>query len=227
MGIAVETISARIGHRFSDPLLLQQALTHRSSGAAHNERLEFLGDAVLDVVISEYLYARFKAASEGDLSRLRAQLVKQDTLAGIARKLALGEYLQLGRGETKTGGGGRDSILADGLEAIIGAIYLDAGLASTRACIMEWFADVVVGLRAENKYKDAKTRLQEYLQARGGELPQYDIVDISGEPHMQSFTLRCTVPGLAKPSVGVASSRRKAEQAAAAQALQLLGVSDE
>lgn len=216
-----------LGHRFNDEGLLQQALTHRSSGAKHNERLEFLGDAVLDLVISDYLYGRFETAKEGDLSRLRAQLVKQGTLAGIARKLTLMDYLRLGRGETKTGGGHRDSMLADTLEAIIGAIYLDAGLGETQACILRWFADSLIAIQAEKEYKDPKTRLQEYVQARGQGLPQYKIVDVNGEPHQQTFTLRCRVPGMSKIVQGVASSRRKAEQVAAAEALRLLGESDD
>lgn len=227
MATGLAAFGDTLGHRFGDEGLLQQALTHRSSGARHNERLEFLGDAVLDLVISEYLYARFKTANEGDLSRLRAQLVKQDTLAGIARKLTLTEHLRLGRGETKTGGGSRDSILADTLEAIIGAVYLDAGLPGVHACIMRWFAGSFVEIQAQKKYKDPKTRLQEYVQARGQDLPQYEIVNVSGEPHKQSFTLRCIVPGMSKPVQGIASSRRKAEQVAAAQVLRLLGESDD
>ncbi len=224
MATGLANFCAVLGHRFSDEGLLRQALTHRSSGAKHNERLEFLGDAVLDLVISEYLYARFRTANEGDLSRSRAQLVRQNTLASIARKLTLTQYLRLGRGETKTGGADRDSMLADTLEAIIGAIYLDAGLPDTRACVMRWFADSLTEIQAEKKeYKDPKTRLQEFVQARGQDLPQYEIVDVSGEPHKQSFTIRCSVPGLRRTVQGTASSRRKAEQLAAAQALQLLG----
>ncbi len=216
-----------LGHRFGDQELLRQALTHRSSGANHNERLEFLGDAVLDLVISEHLYARFKTANEGDLSRLRAQLVQQNTLASVARELSLADHLRLGRGEASTGGANRDSILADTLEAIIGAIYLDAGLPGARACILRWFAHSLTELPARKKYKDPKTRLQEYVQALGRGLPQYEIVDVSGEPHKQSFTIRCTVAGLSTPVQGVGLSRRKAEQLAAAQALRLLGASDD
>lgn len=216
-----------LGHRFGDEELLRQALTHRSSGANHNERLEFLGDAVLDLVISEHLCARFKTANEGDLSRLRAQLVQQNTLASVARELSLADHLRLGRGEARTGGADRDSILADALEAIIGAIYLDAGLPDARACILRWFAHSLAELQARKKYKDPKTRLQEYVQALGRGLPQYEIVDVSGEPHKQSFTIRCTVAGLSTPVQGVGLSRRKAEQFAAAQALRLLGASDD
>lgn len=226
MDISRQRLLQRLGHSFSDSKLLDLALTHRSCGNHNNERLEFLGDSVLGVVISEYLYRQFPQAKEGDLSRVRSSLVKGTSLAQIARDLQLGECLNLGGGERKSGGHRRDSILADGVEAIIGAIYLDAGLEAARSCIETWLRPRLQklgeGSDIENSGKDAKTRLQEFLQSRGVKLPNYEITEISGEAHNQQFTIACTIELLKLPVTATGSSRRKAEQQAAEKALQLL-----
>jgi ribonuclease III len=198
------------------------ALTHRSSARVNNERLEFLGDAVLGQVIAEYLYREFPGADEGQLTRLRATLVNKQTLADIARSIDLGEHIVLGEGELKSGGWRRDSILANTLEALIGAIYLDGGLAACSDQISIWFAEVLRDIDPSLNRKDAKTRLQEYLQARGSPLPTYNAEQITGPAHDQRFTIQCNVG----PQVGVVSavgtSRRNAEQKAAALMLEQL-----
>lgn len=224
MNRPLHLLRKRIGHEFANPDLLQQALTHRSHGSGHNERLEFLGDAVLGLLISEALYTRFDDASEGDLSRLRAQLVNGESLAGVAAELGLGGHLRLGPGELKSGGQHRASILADSLEAVLGAIFVDGGLAACRACVSQWFDQRLQQLSRGADYKDPKTRLQEYLQARGKDLPRYEIGIVSGESHARSFRVECLLASVGKTFTGTASSRRKAEQVAAEQALAYLGL---
>ncbi len=212
----------KLGHSFSNPELLYSALTHRSRGAAHNERLEFLGDSLLSFTIAAELYQRFPKAREGDLTRMRALLVRGETLAEIARDLQLGEYLNLGVGEKKSGGHARDSILADALEACVGAIYLDGGLEACKKCILSWFVERLESLRLKTPQKDAKTRLQEYLQARRLPLPVYKILSMEGDPHEPIFRIECSVAVLGTPFIGLANTRRKAEQAAADAALEAL-----
>jgi len=209
-------------YQFSDVTLLTLALTHRSKGSTNNERLEFLGDAILGFVVADLLYLQFDSVPEGHLSRFRASLVKKETLAELAREFSLGDFLLLGSGELKSGGFRRDSILADGMEAIIGAIYLDSGLDSARRLIEKCLAPRLAGLSAENELKDPKTRLQELLQARHFPLPVYAVVSTSGDEHNQHFEISCSVQGLPQPAFGIGSSRRKAEQDAAEQALVFL-----
>jgi len=218
-GAQTERLQDALDYRFSDISLLRLALTHRSKGSANNERLEFLGDAILGFVAADLLYTRFDAAPEGQLSRFRASLVKKETLAELAREFSLGDYLLLGSGELKSGGFQRDSILADAMEAIIGAIYLDGGLDHARRLIEGCLAPRLAGLSAESELKDPKTRLQEFLQARHAPLPVYVVRKTSGNEHNQCFEVSCEVQGLAEPVCGKGSSRRKAEQAAAEQAL--------
>ena len=200
------------------------ALTHRSFAGRNNERLEFLGDAILNFVAGEALFERFPQAREGQLSRLRARLVKGETLAVLARGFELGEYLRLGSGELKSGGFRRESILADALEALIGAIYLDAGMDVARARVLDWLTNELDGLTLVDTNKDPKTRLQEFLQSRGSELPCYEVVDIQGEPHCRTFFVQCAVDLLKEKTQGHGASRRIAEQVAAAAALVALGV---
>ena len=217
-------IATRMGHTFSDSALLQQALTHRSfSGNINNERLEFLGDSILNTIITKQLYKQFPVLREGELSRMRASLVKGVTLAKLARELCLGEYLLLGSGELKSGGRKRDSILADAIEALIGALYIDAGFASTEAFVLREFAGRLAGLDAQAVDKDAKTQLQELLQARQQSLPKYSVVGESGAAHAMHFVVACDAKLLPTATQGEGSSRREAEQNAAHAALELLG----
>lgn len=218
----LQRLLRRIGYSFDKIELLTLALTHRSCGAHNNERLEFLGDSVLNFTIGEALYRRFPQAREGQLSRLRAQLVKGETLAEIARELALGDSLILGEGELKSGGHRRESILADAVEAIIGAIYLDGGMAACRQRLLAWYQTRLDALSLDTSQKDPKTRLQEYLQARKVPLPQYTVVDVAGEAHAQAFTVQCSVALLPQPTLAQAGSRRAAEKLAASTALQQL-----
>jgi ribonuclease-3 len=203
-----------LGYRFNDVGLLQQALTHRSAPGNSNERLEFLGDAVLDIVVSEALYHSLPDAPEGDLSRLRASLVRDTSLAGIAADLGMGEQLILGSGERKTGGHRRQSILADALEALFGAVYLDSGFTTAAELIRRVFGDKLDDLPHADDLRDPKTRLQEWLQARGLTPPDYELVNVTGKAHQQRFEVRCSVPGHA-PAPGEGRSRRSAEQKAA------------
>jgi len=212
----------RLGYAFNDLGLLDQALTHRSCGARNNERLEFLGDAILDFVVAELLFQVEPDAHEGRLTRLRAHLVRRETLAAIARDLGLGEVLRLGPGERKSGGRSRDSILADAFEAVVGAIYLDAGMSPCRNVLEALFRDRAARAVQEMGLKDAKTRLQEALQGRGRALPEYTVVNLEGAPHDQSFTVACQVEGIPAPVTGFGTSRRKAEQDAAGKALEAL-----
>ena len=212
----------RLGYVFNDPGLLAQALTHRSCGSRNNERLEFLGDAVLGFVVAQLLYQSEPEAHEGRLTRLRAHLVRRETLAAIARDLNLGEVLRLGPGELKSGGRRRDSILADAFEAVVGAIYLDAGISACRAVLEGLYGERLATVVREVGLKDAKTRLQEALLGRGRALPEYTVVNLEGAPHDQSFTVACQVDGIAEPVTGFGTSRRKAEQDAASKALEVL-----
>jgi ribonuclease III len=197
--------------------LFVAALTHRSASGRNNERLEFLGDAVLNLVIAQHLYLTFPEASEGDLSRLRARVVSAEPLAEVAAAIGLGDELQLGSGELKTGGFRRQSILADALEAVCGAVFLDGGLEAAQGVIHRLFDARIAVLPAPETLKDAKTRLQEYLQSRGYALPRYTVDRIEGEAHAQTFHVTCDVPDLSRRSQGSGSSRRRAEQEAAEQ----------
>ena len=205
-----------------DAALYEAALTHRSASGRNNERLEFLGDAVLNLVAAEMLYRRFPDSSEGDLSRLRASLVSEGPLAQAAQSLALGDELRLGSGELKSGGFRRESILADALEALIGAVYLDRGLDAARALVERLAEPLVAALPAAEELKDPKTRLQERLQGRGLTLPSYTVERVSGEAHAQHFAVRCEVTALGIATDGEGSSRRRAEQDAAQRLLDLL-----
>jgi ribonuclease III len=205
----------RLGYEPRDLTLFRAALTHRSASGPNNERLEFLGDAVLNLVIAQHLYAAFPQAAEGDLSRLRAKLVSREPLAEVALTLGLGETLQLGSGELKSGGFRRQSILADALEAICGALFLDGGLAAVEPVIARLFAPRIAALPEPDALKDAKTRLQEYLQSRNLALPRYAVLNIEGEDHAQTFEVSCEVPDLGRRVQGRGSSRRRAEQEAA------------
>ena len=220
--MAVRRLAAALGYEFSRPELLLQALTHRSYGSPHNERLEFLGDSVLNCVIATLLYLRFAGLKEGELSRQRANLVRQETLAQIALTLDLGNCLRLGEGELKSGGFRRPSILADGLEAIFGAIYIDAGFAAAQATIERLYRPLLENLDPKDSGKDPKTVLQEILQGRRLALPHYALVATRGDAHAQEFEVECSVPALAIGVRGQGGSRRAAEQAAAHAAITLL-----
>lgn len=216
-----EELSRRLGYHFSDPSLLRRALTHRSRGAQNYERLEFLGDSLLSFVVAAELYERFPALTEGDLTRMRARLVNQEALAALARNLELGRFLELGGGEYKSGGFERDSILADALEAVFGAIYRDGGLEAAWSAIGVLYRPLFEGIDPQSDLKDPKTRLQEYTQKRLMITPVYTVLEVSGEPHQQRFVVQCAVPGL--PAVrGEGASRRAAEQQAAERVLQRL-----
>jgi len=214
-----------LGHEFTDRALLQQALTHRSAGSRNNERLEFLGDAVLGGVIAEDLYRRYPQAREGELSRLRSILVRRESLADIAHTLDVGQYLTLGAGERRSGGHHRDSILSDAVEALLGAIYLDSGFSACKACILALFEDKLAALSEVAFLKDAKTRLQEYLQSRQKALPEYAVASVSGQAHAQFFKVTCIISDVdVPPTSGQGGSRRHAEQQAAERMLAQLEV---
>jgi ribonuclease III len=217
-------LRAQLHYEALDLALFRAALTHRSASGPNNERLEFLGDAVLNLVIAHQLYQAFPAAAEGDLSRLRARLVSREPLAEVATSLGLGAVLQLGSGELKTGGFRRESILADALEALCGAMFLDRGLAAAQAVIERLFAAHLAALPEPAALKDAKTRLQEYLQSVSLGLPHYTVLDIQGEDHAQTFRVSCEVPALGLRVEGSGSSRRRAEQEAAGRLLERLAV---
>ncbi|MFT3717988.1 ribonuclease III [Pseudorhodoferax sp.] len=218
-------LQQRLQHRFSDERLLLRAITHRSFSADHNERLEFLGDSVLSLAISGLLYQRLSDQPEGDLSRVRANLVKQDTLHQIALGLGLPDLLRLGEGEARSGGHRRPSILADALEALIGAVYLDGGFAAGEALVHRLFAKVAINPQMQAIGKDAKTELQEWLQGRKMKLPAYRVVSTLGAAHRQTFDVECTVEELGLAERGIGGSRRAAEQAAAAAMLARLKAS--
>ncbi len=215
MSAAFEALLRRLDYQPQDDTLLRCALTHRSAGKHNNERLEFLGDAILGFVIADQLYRRFPEADEGQLSRLRSSLVKRETLAEIAREVDLSPHLVLGRGELCSGGHNRASILADAVEAVLAAVYLDKGLEAVRSLILRLFAKRLERLSPDVQQKDPKTQLQEYLQARGLALPKYSVIDIQGDSHDQIFTVTCRSADLGRETVGRGGSRRKAEQAAA------------
>lgn len=214
-----KTLERRLGYHFENPELLDLALTHRSYKGSNNERLEFLGDAILSFVIAEYLYQRFPKAKEGQLSRLRALLVKGVTLAEIGKEFALGEHLNLGGGELKSGGHRRESILADAVESLIGAIYLDSNHDTCREVVLSWYQQRLENLSLEDTEKDPKTRLQEYLQSLKKALPNYQVTQVSGEAHNQGFVVLCQIEELSVTTEGKGSSRRYAEQSAAKKAL--------
>lgn len=222
MTMALDSLYRKLDYRFSDSALLQQALTHRSVGKLNNERLEFLGDSILSFVISSDLYHRFPTIDEGRLSRIRASLVKGETLAQLAMELSLGDHLHLGSGELKSGGFRRESILADALESIFGAVYLDADIATVERLILRLFASRLQKLNPDVALKDPKTRLQEYMQSQQQPLPVYEVVDVRGKAHNQHFTISCSVEILPKPVLAEGTSRRKAEQNAAAAVLSKL-----
>jgi ribonuclease-3 len=222
----LEALQQRLGHRFGDARLLQRALTHRSFGAEHNERLEFLGDAVLALAVSALLYERFAGSDEGDLTRVRAHLVREDSLHRAALALGLPEVLRLSEGEARAGGAQRPSILADAVEALIGAIYLDAGLGAAARLVASLFGELIAGTEAESFGKDAKTELQEWLQARKLPVPAYRIVATTGQAHAQSFEVECAVLVLGLAETGGGRSRRAAEQEAARAMLARLKASD-
>lgn len=223
MRVAFEDLYKAIGHRFDNPQIITQAVTHRSAGGINNERLEFLGDAILGFVIADELHRLFSEANEGQLSRLRSSLVKKETLAKLARSLDLGQYLRLGTGELRSGGQTRDSILADALEALFAAVYLDGSYSSARQVILKIFQERLKTLTIDSQQKDPKTRLQEYLQARKHPLPVYRIVDTSGNRHAQVFQVACELSDLGMETLGSGSSRRKAEQDAAARLMEAIG----
>lgn len=215
----LQRLEAALGHGFGRPELLRQALTHRSFGSPHNERLEFLGDSVLNCAIAGALYKSFATLKEGELSRLRASLVRQETLADIARSLGLGEMLQLGEGELKSGGAQRPSILADALEAIFGAVHIDAGFDAARMVIEHLYQPAMARLDPSDAGKDPKTALQEILQGRHLPLPRYALLAARGEAHAQEFDIECLIPELGVRTTGSGGSRRIAEQQAAQSAL--------
>ena len=222
MNKAESWLEKTLQYGFRDASLLQQALTHRSATNRNNERLEFLGDAVLDFVVSEAVYIARPEASEGDLSKLRASLVKDESLAELALELGLGEHLILGSGERKTGGHRRGSILADALEAIFGAVFLDAGFDAVKALINRVYEERYRELPDVGDLRDPKTRLQEWLQARKMELPKYELVDVSGQEHKRRFSITCTVVEESLVTDGESSTRRKAEQKAARKMIEML-----
>ncbi|MGD8511750.1 MAG: ribonuclease III [Gammaproteobacteria bacterium] len=215
MTSAAGWIEKTLDYRFRDNERLSQALTHRSAGGPHNERLEFLGDAVLGMIIAETLFLRVPDAEEGYLTRLRANLVRRETLAEIGAEIGLGDWLRLGAGELKSGGFRRASILANGVEAVLGAIYLDSGLGAVRSVIERLYADRLQSLPADAELKDSKTRLQEILQSRGLDLPEYATESVSGEAHKRHFEVACRVEALGFRTTAGGRSRRQAEQRAA------------
>ncbi|MGB5345731.1 MAG: ribonuclease III [Woeseia sp.] len=212
---AASWLHKTLSYQFADERLLADALSHRSASGASNERLEFLGDAILDFVISDAVYQRRPAANEGDLSRLRASLVNDVALGELAAALGIGEHIRLGSGEKKTGGHRRSSILADALEALFGAVYLDRGYAAVSALILSVYEERLAALPDAEDLKDPKTRLQEKLQAHGHELPEYEVTRIAGKPHRRQFTVICRIAALSLEREGVGTSRRGAEQQAA------------
>lgn len=205
----------KLGYSFKDEKLLIAALTHRSVPQNNNERLEFLGDSIVNFIAAELVYKQFRMADEGELSRLRTMLVRGETLASLARTLGVGEYLYLGAGELRSGGAHRESILADALEAIIAAMYLDGGIEVCKTALATWFAPLLIQLLEHRADKDPKTQLQEYLQANLINLPQYKVAEIGGKAHAQLFTVECIIEEISKVAVGKGTSRRRAEQQSA------------
>lgn len=217
-------IDSRLGHVFSQPALLQRALTHRSYSPEHNERLEFLGDSVLGCIAAKYLYDNYPHLSEGELSRLRSNLVKEETLAILAQQLDLGSQLKLGEGERKSGGNRRHSILADAVEALFGAVFLDGGFPAAERAVLSLLVPYLAHADIQTLGKDAKTLLQEYLQGRHIPLPTYSVIATMGQAHEQSFQVECVINSLKIITRGEGSSRRNAEQKAAQAAYQQLSI---
>ena len=215
-------LSKKLGYVFRQPQLLQRALTHRSYGPEHNERMEFLGDSILGCVIAKYLYSNYPQLSEGELSRLRSNLVREETLATLAQQLDLGSHLRLGEGELKSGGFRRPSILADALEALFGAVLLDSGFSEAEQAVLNLYVPYLEKVDVQTQGKDAKTLLQEYLQGKRIPLPTYTIITMQGEAHEQSFQVECAIPSLKISAHGTGTSRRNAEQQAAQAAYQQL-----
>ncbi len=215
-------LQARLQHQFSNPALLGRAITHRSFSADHNERLEFLGDGVLNLVVADFLFAQLSELPEGDLSRIRANLVKQDTLHNLSVEIGLPEVIRLGEGEVRSGGHKRPSILADALEAVIGAVYLDAGYTAAQALVQRLFRAVEINPQMDAIGKDAKTELQEWLQGRKMKLPLYRVVGTTGMAHKQTFDVECEIVELNLTERGIGNSRRAGEQSAATAMLQTL-----
>ena len=215
-------LQSRLGYQFVDISHLEAALTHRSVGPSHNERLEFLGDSIVNFVVAESLFQTYPEAREGKLTRMRASLVRGQSLYQLARRLQLGESVRLGSGERKSGGRRRESILADTMEAVIGAVYLDGGMPSCQRCIVNWFKAELAAVNPDQENKDPKTALQEYLQHQRVDLPVYKVIEVTGPAHQQNFRVQCQAELLDGPTEGVASSRREAEQIAAAAALDSL-----
>ncbi len=224
MGKTNENLCRQLGYVFNDTQLLERALTHRSYAPHHYERLEFLGDSVLGCVIAKYLYSEFSDMSEGDLSRLRSNLVKESTLVLFAQQFDLGRQLKLGEGELKSGGFRRPSILADAVEALIGAVFMDGGFAAAEQVVLNLFVPYLARVDVKTLGKDAKTLLQEYLQGRRLALPDYNVTDTQGVAHEQLFQVECAIPALKIITQGAGSSRRNAEQQAALAAYQLIGM---
>ena len=222
MTSALSNLTRRIDYDFTDPELLERALTHSSKSTENNERLEFLGDSVLNFVISATLYERYPGVAEGELTRVRAGLVKKETLAQLARQLQLGDFLRLGTGELRSGGFSRDSILADALEAIFGAVFRDGGIDGARTVVLRLYDELLEQVTPETVIKDSKTQLQEYLQSHALATPVYNVVEVSGKAHSQHFRVECVVSILEQPVEGSGKSRRAAEQEAAAKALELM-----
>lgn len=218
----LQALQVRIGHRFSQPGLLVRAVTHRSFGAHHNERLEFLGDAVLNLAVSELLFERFAESDEGDLTRVRAHLVREESLHRVALELGLPLVLKLSDGEARGGGAQRPSILADAVEALIGAVHLDAGFDSAQALVRRWFGELIERSDVQHWGKDSKTDLQERLQARRLPVPSYRVLATRGQAHAQTFEVECAVPAFGLMAVAEGRSKRAAEQEAARRMLDLL-----
>ncbi|QIM62766.1 ribonuclease III [Pasteurellaceae bacterium Orientalotternb1] len=220
----LERLQRTLGYQFTNLDYLKQALTHRSAASQNNERLEFLGDSILNFAIGKALYEKFPKANEGELSRMRAALVKEQTLAIVARQFELGEHLKLGAGELKSGGHRRESILSDCVEAIIAAIYLDAGIDQAQERVYHWYETLLSEMKPGEAQKDPKTRLQEFLQARKMNLPDYQVIDIKGEAHNQTFKVSCKIAKVDDVFIGTGTSRRKAEQHAAEQVIEKLNI---
>jgi len=222
MAADLDQLQSTLDYRFSNLDLVRQALTHRSAGRKNNERLEFLGDALLDFIVGELLYEAYPEASEGDLTRMRAAIVNKTALASLAKEISLGEYLYLGAGEASSGGKQRESILADTFEAIIAAVYLDGDIQTCKSLVAKYTAGLITN-PDQRQRKDFKTRLQELLQSRGETLPLYKVIDTSGKAHAQEFLVECSVGLLSNAQQGKGTSKRSAEQDAAKAVLQLLG----
>jgi ribonuclease-3 len=227
MDARLDALQHRLGYRFAQPSLLIRALTHRSFGADHNERLEFLGDAVLQTAVSALLYERFAGSDEGDLTRVRAHLVREDSLHRAALALGLPDVMRLSEGEARGGGANRPSILADALEALIGAVFIDGGFEHAQAMVRVVFGEVIATTELDRWSKDAKTELQEWLQARKLPVPSYTIIATRGQAHAQTFEVECAVPPLGLAEQGEGRSRRAAEQEAARRMLATLRASDQ